>query len=168
LPLQNPAKLLNSWSSFDDKYWLGVIFPCSQLVEQDQLSEKEFYSYLELETLYSDTSFSVMGESMFNYYGIPPTDPSLAPYWSFAADRNLPIGVHADAGPPTVDENERPNYHPDFANPQLLLPILEKYPDLRIYLMHYGGEYSDESIHQINEGISADLLRYECCIFISS
>lgn len=28
-----PAELLNSWTSFDDRYWVGPIFPCSQLVE---------------------------------------------------------------------------------------------------------------------------------------
>ena len=141
-----PAELLNSWSSFDDRYWVGPIFPCSQLVEQDQPCDKEFYNYQELEELYSSVPFKILGESMFNYYGIPPTDSRLEPYWRFAAVKKLPVGVHADSGPPTVDENERPNYRPDYANPKLLIPILEKYPDLRIYLMHYGGEYSDESI----------------------
>ena len=146
-----PEKLLNTWSAFDDRYWVGVIFPCSHLVEQDQPCDQEFFTYQELEAIYSDSSFKILGESMFNYYGIPPTDPRLEPYWKFAADHDLPIGVHADSGPPTVDKKERPHYRPDYANPDLLAPILEKYPDLRIYLMHYGGQYSDESINLMKQ-----------------
>lgn len=141
-----PQELLKSWTKYDDRYWVGVIFPCSFLVEQDYPCDKEFYNYSELEAFYSDGSFKILGESMFNYYGIPPTDIRLEPYWKIASTMGLPIGIHADSGPPTVDEKERPNYRPDYANPKLLVPILEKYPDLRIYLMHYGGEYSDESI----------------------
>ena len=144
-------KHLNAWSAFDDRYWVGVIFPCSDLVEQEQPCNKEFYTYQELEAIYRDSSFKILGESMFNYYGIPPTDPRLDPYWKFASDYDLPIGVHADSGPPTVDKKERPNYRPDYANPNLLAPILEKYPNLRIYLMHYGGEYSEESIQLMKQ-----------------
>jgi len=141
-----PMELLKSWTNYDNRYWAGVIFPCSALVEQDQPCEKEFYNYDELKDIYSDGSFKILGESMFNYYGIPPTDIRLEPYWKIASNMGIPIGIHADSGPPTVNENERPNYRPDYANPKLLIPILEKYPDLRIYLMHYGGDYSEESI----------------------
>ena len=39
-----------------------------------------------------------------------------------------------------------PNYRPDYADPMLLKPILERYPNLKIWFMHFGGEYSDAII----------------------
>ncbi|MEX0646941.1 MAG: amidohydrolase family protein [Balneolaceae bacterium] len=129
-----------------DLFWAGLIFPCSKLVEQDQPCETEFLSERELRGYYESGLFKSMGESVYNYYGIPPTDPRLDPYWKIAEEYAIPVGVHSDSGPPTVDKNEHPNYSPEYANPEELKPILEKHPNLKIYLMHYGGSYSDEAI----------------------
>lgn len=129
-----------------DLFWAGLIFPCSKLVEQHQPCETEFHSENALRDYYESGQFKSMGESLYNYYGIPPTDPRLDPYWKIAEEYAIPVGVHSDSGPPFVNKKERPNYSPQYANPQLLKPILEKYPGLKIYLMHYGGFYSDEAI----------------------
>lgn len=136
-----------------DRFWAGLIFPCNQLVEQDKPCENEFYSEEELREIYGKGNLKILGESMFNYYGIPPTDERLAPYWKIAAEFDLPVGIHAELGPPMerVNKEEYPNYNPAYANPELLKPILEQYPDLKIYLMHYGGEYSDEAIELMKD-----------------
>lgn len=141
-------KYATMYAEADDIFWSGLIFPCSKLVEQDQPCEKEFYSEKELREIYTQGALKILGESMFNYYGIPPTDERLAPYWKIAAEFDLPVGIHSDPGPPVerVNKEENPHYDPNYANPELLRPILEQYPDLKIYLMHYGGEYSDEAI----------------------
>lgn len=132
----------------DERFWTGLIFPCRSLAEQDGPCVKEFYSEDELRTLYLSGKFKSMGESFYNYYGIPPTDERLAPYWKIADDFSLPIGIHADAGPPKerVNEQENPHYNPAYANPELLRPILQQYPNLKIYLMHYGGAFSSQAI----------------------
>ncbi|MCK0188910.1 amidohydrolase family protein [Arenibacter sp. F20364] len=141
-------KYAKMYAQADSLFWAGLIFPCSKTVEQDQPCEKEFYTESELGELYKMGNFKSLGESMFNYYGIPPTDRRLEPYWKIAEEFNIPIGIHADSGPPAarVNKEENPNYNPTYANPELLKPILEKYPNLRIYLMHYGGEYSEQSL----------------------
>ena len=36
------------WAQEDKRFWTGLIFPCSFLVEQDQPCEKEFYTLEEL------------------------------------------------------------------------------------------------------------------------
>lgn len=132
----------------DERFWTGLIFPCRGLAEQDQPCEKEFYSEAELRALYQTGIFKSMGESFFNYYGIPPTDERLQPYWKIAAEFGIPVGIHADSGPPRerVDAKENPHYNPAYANPELLRHILQQYPELKIYLMHFGGEYSDQAI----------------------
>jgi hypothetical protein len=132
----------------DSLFWGGLVFPCMTTVEQDEPCDKEFFSETELRKIYETGNFKSLGESMFNYYGIPPTDKRLEPYWKIAEVFNIPVGIHADTGPrpERIDKDERPNYNPDYANPELLKPILEKHPNLRIYLMHYGGGYSEQSL----------------------
>ncbi|WP_224485377.1 amidohydrolase family protein [Robertkochia aurantiaca] len=135
----------------EPRIWSGLIFPCSKLVDDEEPCEKEFLGYEELKALYDEQGFRAMGESLYNYYGIPPTDPRLAPYWKFAAERNLPVGIHSDSGPNRVDEKERPHFNPEFANPEALRPVLDQYPNLKIYLMHYGNDYTDEAIALMND-----------------
>ncbi|NNE31956.1 MAG: amidohydrolase family protein [Winogradskyella sp.] len=143
-----PLKYAKVYAKTDGLFWSGLIFPCMITVEQDQPCTKEFYSETELREIYKSGNFKSLGESMFNYYGIPPTDTRLEPYWKIAEEFNLPVGIHADSGPPVenVNKGEKPNYDPVFANPELLIPILKKHPKLKLYLMHYGGEYSEQSI----------------------
>lgn len=141
-------KYAQMYAEASDLFRSGVVFPCSKSVEQDEPCAKEFYSEEELRQLYQNGDLKSMGESMYNYYGIPPTDPRLDAYWKVAEEFGIPIGIHADSGPPIerVDRTERPNYNPQYADPLLLKPVLEKYPELKIYLMHYGGEYSENAL----------------------
>ena len=141
-------KYAQMYAEASDLFWAGVVFPCSKTVKQDEPCTKEFYSEEELRQIYRNGDLKSMGESMYNYYGIPPTDPRLEAYWKVAEEFGIPIGIHADSGPPIdrVDKTERPNYSPQYADPSLLKPILEKYPELKVYLMHFGGEYSENGI----------------------
>lgn len=140
-------KYASMYAEADERIWAGLIFPCRSTVEQDEPCYKEFLDEEELREVYKNGKLRSMGESVYNYYGIPPTDERLSPYWKIASEYDLPIGIHSDSGPPIEKAiKENPGYNPAYANPVLLKPILEKYPDLKIYLMHYGNEYSDEAI----------------------
>lgn len=140
-------KYSQMYAQADTRIWAGLIFPCRDAVEQDAPCEKEFLTENELREVYRVGKLKSMGESFYNYYGIPPTDERLAPYWKIANEFNLPVGIHSDSGPPMERaQKENPNYNPAYANPELLKPILEQYPELRIYLMHFGNEYSNEAI----------------------
>lgn len=140
------VKYSKAYARADERIWAGLSFPCSRLVRGEWPCEKEFLTYEELREIYAQPGMKSMGESLYNYYGIPPTDPRLEPYWRLAAELDLPVGVHSDSGPNRVNPKERPNYRPDFANPMLLRPILERYPGLRICLMHFGHDYIEEAI----------------------
>lgn len=153
------AKYAGLYSKKDKRIWAGITFPCSAKVERDRPCEKDFYTYEELRELYISEQFWTMGEGYYNYYGIPPTDPRLDAYWQLAEELQLPVGVHADAGPARVDSLQRPNYNPAFANPELLRPVLEKHPKLKLYLMHFGHTYSDQAIALMKDypGVYCDM-----------
>lgn len=153
------VKYAGEYASADARIWAGITFPCSKQVARDWPCEKDFMTLEELKAVYAENDFRAMGETLFNYYGIPPSDPRLDPYWALAEALQLPIGVHADAGPSKVNERERPNYRPDYADPELLRPVLQKYPNLKLYLMHYGDSYSEQAIALMKDypGVYCDI-----------
>ncbi len=82
-----------------------------------------------------------LGELLFAYDGIAPDDPRMMPYYQLAVENQIPITVHAGHGPPP--RARMPGCCPDFdenmGNPAKLKPVLARYPELRVLLLH-GGE----------------------------
>lgn len=139
-------ELSHQWKeSAPDQFIIGPSFPCT-----DGVYPRMYPCFEEsngwpdigwLEEQYQTGQMSVMGELLYVYYGIKPSDKRLDLYFNLAEKYSIPVGVHAAHGPP---KNGRmpgccPNFNEQMGNPLLLKPVLEKYPDLRIWLMH-GGE----------------------------
>ncbi|EDP71938.1 hypothetical protein FBALC1_12592 [Flavobacteriales bacterium ALC-1] len=141
-----PMKYAKLWQEKDKRHWSGPRLPCNPLREQDEPCDSELPDIKELEKLYKDGTFKYLGETSFHSMGLHPADERFDPYWALAEKYQIPIGFHADRGPFKRDMNETPNWNEDYANPLLLLPILEKYPKLKIYLMHYPGSFFEECI----------------------
>ena len=141
-----PMKYAKLWQQLDKRYWAGPRLPCNPLREQDEPCESELPNLKELENLYKNGTLKYLGETSFNSMGIHPADERFNPYWELAEKYQIPIGFHADRGPFKRNMEETPDWNEDYANPLLLLPILEKYPKLKIYLMHYPGSYFNECI----------------------
>lgn len=132
-------------ASAPGKFMIGPSFPCTNgMYPRMYPCFKENNGWPDIEWLrdqYKTGRMSVMGELLYVYYGISPTDERLEPYYSLAEEFSIPVGVHAGHGPPP---NARlpgccPNFNEEMGNPLLLKPVLEKYPNLRVWLMH-GGE----------------------------
>lgn len=84
-------------------------------------------------------------EMMFNYDGSLPSDPRMTPYWALAEELDVPVGVHSWSGPPpgqSIRKNPNccPNYDGDMGNPKNLRPVLEQFPNLKIWLQHVGSD----------------------------
>lgn len=84
-------------------------------------------------------------ELMFNYDGTPPDSPKMAPYWALAAEYGAPVGVHTWSGPPPgrsirANPNCCPDYDGDMGNPKRLRAVLQRHPDLKIWLQHVGSD----------------------------
>jgi hypothetical protein len=141
-----PMKYAKLWQEKDKRHWSGPRFPCNTIREQDEPCKKELPDINELEELFKNETLRYLGETSFHSMGFHPTDERFDPYWALAEKHQIPIGFHADRGPFERNMEETPNWNEDYANPLVLLPILEKYPKLKIYLMHYNGSFFEECI----------------------
>lgn len=139
-------QLAAQWkASAPDKFMIGPSFPCT-----DGIYPRMYPCFEEnngwpdigwLRDQYQSGSMSVMGEMIYVYYGISLTDKRLEPYFSLAEEFSIPVGVHAGHGPPPYARLPGccPNFNEEMGNPLVLQPVLDKYPNLRVWLMH-GGE----------------------------
>ncbi len=141
-----PMKYALLWHKLDKRYWSGPRFPCNPLRIQDEPCIEEMPDIKVLDSLYKNGTFKYLGETSFHSMGILPTEERFDAYWKLAEKYQIPIGFHADAGPYKRDMAQTPNWNEEYGNPLLLLPILEKYPNLKIYLMHFPGRYFEECI----------------------
>jgi predicted TIM-barrel fold metal-dependent hydrolase len=95
-----------------------------------------------LRARYENGDYRIMGEMLFVYAGVAPDDARMAPYWALAEELDIPVGVHISRGPPLGapprGEGCCPDFNSDLGDPSLLAPVLERHPNLRIWLQHAG------------------------------
>lgn len=89
-----------------------------------------------------------IGELGYVYLGLPPTDPRVETFFALAHRFDVPVGAHIGRrSRETLPPGCCPDFDDDYGDPALLRPILDRYPGLRLYLMHVGGDhYIDETI----------------------
>lgn len=142
-----------------ERFWIGPAFPCyeGRFPAMDPCFEEgEGWPDLEwLRRQYESGRMRTMGEMLYVYYGIPPTDERLEPYWALADELDIPVGVHIGRGPPPQGRASGccPNFNDDFGDPSLLEPVLQRHPGLRLWLMHAPGapEFMDGTIALMKE-----------------
>lgn len=97
-----------------------------------------------------------LGEVLTQYYGIPPSDPRMDPYYSLAVRRDLPIGIHTGSAGP---DHGSPDFREELGDPALLRDVLARHPGLRLWIMHAGAPYFDQTLALMREypSIYADI-----------
>ena len=80
----------------------------------------------------------VIGEITSQYNDIPIDDPSLDPIFALAHELDVPVLVHVGG------LGGSPDFRSDLGNPLRLVPILGKYPGLRIYVENAGWPFLEE------------------------
>jgi predicted TIM-barrel fold metal-dependent hydrolase len=88
----------------------------------------------------------VLGELGLQYAGVAPNDPQMEPYWTLAEELDIPVGLHTGLAPPRTPYQCCPKFRTSLGNPALLEEVLVKHPKLRVYLMHAGYPYLQETI----------------------
>lgn len=88
------------------------------------------------------------GEILTQYYGIAPSDPRMEPYYSLAIHYDLPIGIHTGSA---GQNHGSPNFSEDLGNPALLREVLVRHPKLRLWIMHAGGPFFNETVALMRE-----------------
>jgi hypothetical protein len=152
-----PVQYITAWrDSARGRVLVGPMFPCvnGRVASQGPDGMQCFGDGEDVPELnwlrneYKTHRFAVMGELTNSYAGIAPDDSLLDPYFALAAELDVPVAIHTGSGP---DSRHRragccPNYSGAFGNPALLEPVLRRYPQLRIQLMHAGEGFRGEAI----------------------
>ncbi len=87
----------------------------------------------QVKDLLENESIKAIGEILTQYAGIPPNDPKLDPYYALAEEYDVPAWIHV-----TGMGAFTPEYRVKYGNPTIVEDVLEKYPDLRLCVCHFG------------------------------
>jgi uncharacterized protein len=101
----------------------------------------------EFEKAFAEKRFLVLGEVGAQYAGLSLSDPKLEPYLAIAEKYDIPVGIHTGLSFPGVPYDPCcPKFRTHLGNPQTIEEALVRHPKLRIYLMHGGVPFMQETI----------------------
>lgn len=147
-------------SDLKSRLMLSPMFPCPELGGGRKWCAVEAAGQMPdaawIEQQLAAGTLTGIGELVFNYAGIAPDDPAMAPYWDMAARHDVPAFVHIGRGPGPGEGPRRyagccAQYDADLGNPALLRPILQRHPGLRMVLQHAGFDYLDETVSLLRD-----------------
>ena len=97
-----------------------------------------------------------LGEILTQYYGISPSDSLMMPYYALAEKYKIPVGIHTGGAGPN---HGSPNFKMELGNPQLLEKLLARFPKLKVWIMHSGDQYFNETIElmDVHKHVYADI-----------
>ncbi len=99
-----------------------------------------------LRQLYAEGRVQALSEITTQYAGIAPDDPRLEPYFAFAEEKDIPVGIHMGPGPPGTAYFATPDYRVSAGDPLRLESVLVRHPKLRIYVAHAGWPMGEAMI----------------------
>jgi len=101
----------------------------------------------------------VLGELVAQHVGLSLADPLFEPYLALAEELDIPVGIHTGLGPEGTPYTCCPKFRVTYGNPVLLEEVLIRHPKLRLYIMHGGWPYLEETkaIMAVYPQVYADL-----------
>lgn len=126
----------------------GLMLPCpnGKVPYGDRLcfsNGKDLPDIKWVENQIKNGKIDFIGEVLSQYYGISPSDKLLYPYYKLAEKYNLPVGIHTGlAGP----NHGCPNFKVSLGSPILMEDLLLKFPKLKVWIMHAGSPFLEETI----------------------
>jgi hypothetical protein len=142
-------------SNEDVRFLLSPMLPCPALTAERKWCFTEADGPLPdagwVEEQLAGGTLGGIGELVFNYAAVDPAAPAMKPFWALAARHDVPAFVHTGKGPgpgmgPRRHPGCCPDYREDFGNPELLRPMLQENPGLRVSLQHVGFDYLNETL----------------------
>jgi len=124
---ETPERVLPWTESHRDKFLTGISF-----------GHPSDVSLSELRNLFTSGRAQVLGEVHSQYEGYSLDDPSLDPFFAMAHELDIPVLVHV------LGIGGSSDFPSHLGNPLQLVPVLQKYPNLRIYLENAGWPFLDE------------------------
>ncbi len=102
------------------------------------------FSVDSLRSLHAAGRLDVLGEVVNQYAGIAPNDELMEPYWAFAEELDIPVGIHVGTGPPGVIYLGAQGYRAHLHSALTMEEVLVRHPQLRVYLSHAGYPMLDD------------------------
>lgn len=99
-----------------------------------------------LRAAYQAGELQAMGELTLQYQGLTLSSPEMEPYLALAEKLDIPVAVHTGLGPPGASYECCPKFRAALGNPLLIEEALLRHPKLRVYLMHAGFPFLQETI----------------------
>jgi predicted TIM-barrel fold metal-dependent hydrolase len=148
--MSGPLEILYRWKAEEPNIIIGGV----QLDEVTSLPDVE-----QLRKLFIEERLGALGELAIQYLGLSLSDSLFEPYLTLAEGLDIPVGVHTGLGPAGTPYTCCPKFRVTYGNPVLLEEALVKHPKLRIYLMHGGWPYLEETkaIMSVYPQVYADL-----------
>ena len=107
----------------------------------------EFHSAGRLRPLFRRGELSVLGELGLQFIGLSPAADELRSHFELAVELDIPVGIHTGLGPPGV--SHAPccrEFRLDLGKPSAVEDVVKRYPQLRVYIMHAGWPFLQETI----------------------
>lgn len=95
---------------------------------------------VKFEQMIIEKKIEIFGEIAPYYSGTTLSDSVWQPYLRICEKYDIPVAVHTGGGDPGGTYSWSPKARLKFGDPYLIEDVLVKYPKLRIYMMHAGGE----------------------------
>ena len=95
---------------------------------------------IKFEQMVKGGKIEVFGEIGTYYSGTTLSDSVWQPYLRICEKYDIPVALHTGGGDPGGTYSWTPKARLKYGDPYLIEDVLVRYPKLRIYLMHNGGE----------------------------
>lgn len=115
-----------------------------------QDSEENLIPIIQFEEYIKSGRIKVFGEVMAVYKGKTLADPSYQPYLSICEKYGIPVAYHSGGSFPNAQQLGWPNYRIKFGDPFLIEDVLVKYPKLKLYLMHAGENFYENTLRMMD------------------
>jgi predicted TIM-barrel fold metal-dependent hydrolase len=118
--------------------------PGYQDYEENLIPVKEFEQYV------VSGKIKVFGEVMAVYKGTTLNDPIYRPYLAICEKYGIPVAYHSGGSFPNAQQSGWPKYRIALGDPFLIEDVLVRYPKLKLYLMHAGENFYENTLRMMD------------------
>lgn len=112
--------------------------------------EDTLISIAKFEEYVKTGKIKVFGEVMAIYKGQTLADPVYQPYLAICEKYGVPVGYHSGGSFPNAQNLGWPKYRIALGDPFLIEDVLVKYPKLKLYLMHAGENFYENTLRMMD------------------
>ena len=118
--------------------------PAYQDYEEKLIPIKQFEEYI------TSGKIKVFGEVMAVYKGMTLTDSIYQPYLALCEKYSVPVAYHSGGSFPNSQQLGWPKYRIALGDPFLIEDVLVRYPKLKLYLMHAGENFFENTLRMMD------------------